>query len=98
MSKRNRKNEFRYSQKTQGHPAYIYKREGDKYKFIGITHAPITEGIKNIPLNKNPNPADSRKSYARPMADSDNYKKFSRKLKGWKISPSDKDKLKKIQK
>ena len=99
MSDKNKsKNEFRKSKKTNGHPAYIYKREGDTYKFVGITHSPITHGVKNIPLDKNPNPNDISKSYARPFCDSDNKKNFSRKLSGWKLSSSDRVKINKIKK
>ena len=99
MSKKNKKvNEFRKSNKIHGHPAYIYKREGDTYKFIGITHSPITKGVRNIPLDINPNPNDSRKSYARPRSDSDNKKNFSKKLSGWKLDIKDRNKINKIKK
>lgn len=99
MTKKNKyKNDIRRSKKTRGHPAYIYKREGDTYKFVSLTHAPITRGVKNIPLDKNPNPSDLTQSYVRPYRYSDNIKNFSRKLMGWKLKSSDRVKVNKIKK
>lgn len=51
--KRKSKNEFRYNNKT-GHPNYIFEEENGKYHSIGITHRSETFGIRNIPLNENP--------------------------------------------
>ena len=55
-------NEFRtHNVSKEGkHPAYIYAKVGDEYVYVGITHASITNGMKNIPLEKNPNPQDRR--------------------------------------
>lgn len=91
-------NEIRRGKKIKNHPAYIYARDGNTYKFIGITHAPITQGVRNIKLLKNPNPNDSRDSYARPFSDQDKIHNFGRRLKGWKIDPADKKTLDKIKK
>ena len=57
-----KRNHFRLnnSKKVRGHPTYIYKKVGDKYHFIGITHSEITHRTKNIKLDKNPNPDDPR--------------------------------------
>ena len=63
-----KKDEFRRSKETQ-HPAYIYARVGNDYKFIGITHSNITKGVKNIKLDKNPNPEDEKTAYAIPQAE-----------------------------
>lgn len=54
-----KKNEFRKN-KSNGHPAHIYARIGNSYKFIGITHSKITSGVENIELDKNPNPKDKK--------------------------------------
>lgn len=54
-----KKDEFRRSKETQ-HPAYIYARVGNDYKFIGITHSNITKRVKNIKLDKNPNLEDKK--------------------------------------
>ena len=78
------RNEFRKknSKDGRGHPTYIYARQGDDYFYIGITHAEITKGVKNITLEKNPNPKDSRSAYFRPRAEKNNRASFSKKLKG----------------
>ena len=95
-----RRNEFRTnnSKKAQGHPAYIYRKEGDEYLFIGITHSPITQGIKNIKLDKNPNKFDKKTSYARPFPSIDDVSLFGPKKKKWKLSRKDKRKMKRIKK
>lgn len=90
-----KKGEFRTNKKT-GHPSYIYVKVGSRYKYIGITHAEITDGVKNIKLDKNPNPNDSRVSYARPTPAEDKTKNFKEKKAGWELSSSDKKKVRKI--
>jgi hypothetical protein len=92
------KTEFRKAndKKNTGHPAYIYAKVGKKYKFIGITHADITKGVSNIPLDRNPDPNDKRQSYLRPKADSQNRSTFGKRLEGWHFGESDKPKVKKV--
>ena len=48
--KESKKDEFRKEKET-GHPAYIYAKVGNKFKYIGITHSKITEGMENIKLD-----------------------------------------------
>ena len=54
--KRQTKSEFRRTNLKQGlnHPTYIYARVGDDYRYLGTTHAKITDSVRNIPLEKNP--------------------------------------------
>jgi hypothetical protein len=86
---------FRRGKSTnKGHPTYIYAKEGDELKYIGLTHAEITDGIRNIKLERNPNPSDASASYIRPKPDKAGKTKFGRKLTGWKFSESDKTKVK----
>lgn len=92
-----KKNEFRQNKKTR-HPAYIYAKVGNEFKYIGITHAEITEGVKNIKLDKNPNPKDAEPAYARPKAEKSKTSNFKSKEKDWKLSKKDKEKLNKIKK
>lgn len=75
---------FRKSRRTH-HYGYVYEEKGDRYSFIGITHSPETHGMKNVPLQDNPNPEDRSKSYAYPKVDSD-QKNLSGKDAGWKLS------------
>ncbi len=95
MAKEIKKNEFRpnNSKEGKGHPTYIYAQEGKEYKFIGITHAEITEGVRNIPLEENPEPGNNSQAYIRPKPQKEHRSSFGGKLKGWFFSPSDKEKV-----
>lgn len=86
------KNEFRKNKDTR-HPAYIYAKVGNDYKFIGLTHSPITDNVKNIKLEKNPNPADKRIAYFRPKSERAKVNKFKKKENGWSFSKKDKEKI-----
>lgn len=99
MGKRQVKNEFRKknSKDGKGHPTYIYAREGNVYHYLGLTHAEVTKGVKNIPLEKNPNPEDKRKAFFRPKAEKGNRSSFGKKLH-WSFSEGDKKQIKKYLK
>jgi hypothetical protein len=83
--------------KGQGHPAYIYKKIGNKYEFIGITHSEVERGVVNIKIDKNPNPKPrakdkNRDTYVKPKAETAPTNELSKKtLKGWKFK-TEKDK------
>ena len=79
--------------KLTGHPQYVYDEEGRKYKVIGITESPMTNGVPNILLDKNPEPNNSKKAYIRPKPDSVDKGVRNKKLSGWKFSESDKKKV-----
>lgn len=100
MTKQIKMDEFRTNNNKAGkdHPAYIYAKVGKRFKFIGITHAPITKGMKNIPLDTNPNPKDTAKSYARPLSETAHQASFGKKLAGWRLLEADKKKLEKVKK
>lgn len=93
--KKQSRSEFR-KHKRSGHPAYIYAKVGDEFIFLGITHAPITNGMKNIQLDTNPDPSDSSSVYVKRTIESDKANRFSDPYKGWKLSDSDKTKVNKI--
>ena len=82
--------------KFTGHPQYIYADDGKLYKVIGITSSPVTNGVGNIPLDKNPEPKNTKKAYLRPKPDSVSKGTRNKKLKGWKFSDSDKKKVRSI--
>ena len=92
-----KKDEFRKNKLTQ-HPTYIYAQIGNEYKFIGITHSKITQGIENIKLEKNPNPQDKKIAYVKPLAEQGKTNQFKSKEKGWRLSKTDKNKISKIKK
>ena len=91
-----KRSEFRKN-KVNGHPAYIYARVGNDYKFIGITHSEVTQGTKNIKLDKNPNPKDKSMAYIKPYSEKEKTNKFKKKYVGWKFSTADKLKVSKYK-
>lgn len=93
--KETKRSEFRKNKVTE-HPAYIFAKIGNKYKYIGLTHADITDGVRNIKLDKNPNPTDKSTTYAKPKTDKARTNDFKQKEKTWKFSRSDKEKINKI--
>ena len=85
------------SKEASVHPAYVIRKKGDDYDYIGLTHSPFTDGKRNVRLRKNPNPNDNRISYMRPFFRSGPIKKFSRKkIRGWKFAKRDKKKIRRI--
>ena len=82
--------------KFTGHPQYVYDEDGRKYKVIGITGSPSTNGVLNIKLDKNPEPNNSRTAYIRPVPDNVDKGERNIKLVGWKFCGSDKPKVKAI--
>ncbi len=87
-----KKDEIRKSKAT-GHPAYIFAQEGNDFKFLGITHSPMTEGNANIELSVNPNRSDKRKAYVIKKSKRDRTNKFGAKSKTMKIAKKDKSKI-----
>jgi hypothetical protein len=98
MGKKKRfKSRFLHGKKANsGHPAYIYAKDGDSFKYIGITHADITDNVKNIKLEKNPNPMDMSDSYIRPKHETDKTVKFGSRYPHWNFSENDKGKVKSV--
>ena len=82
----------------KNHPTYIYKKEGDEYIYVGITHAEVTNNTKNIKLEKNPNPNDNRPAYYIPQQNKEKVSNFGRKYPNWKMSEKDKKDIRKLKK
>ncbi|MDR2828594.1 MAG: hypothetical protein LBV51_04155 [Acholeplasmatales bacterium] len=96
--KKSFKSHFRFNNKIK-HPAYVYSEFKNEYKYIGLTHSPITTKIGNIKLFKNPNPADTRDSYIRPFSTHDKKINFNSNLKkGYKLNKKDLEKIKSVKK
>lgn len=88
--------QFRRGRKVNaGHPVYVFDKKDDKYHYIGITHSPITKGVRNIELERNPNPQDKRKAYIRSQTDSTS-EKLQTRFPNWKFSEKDKKTVKGI--
>lgn len=82
-----------HSKETTGHPSYIYDEDKKNFKCVGLTSAPVTNGVSNIPLDKNPEPGNNDKSYLRPAPMEINKGVKNEKLKGWSFAPTDKKKV-----
>ena len=65
---------------------------------MSLTHSERTEGEKNIPLKKNPNPKDRRKAYVRPKVETAHVSSFGKRLLGWFFGDDDKDTVNKLKK
>ena len=87
MAKTEKRNEFR-KHKPSGHPAYIYEKVGNEYKFLGITHS--NKNGKNIELEQNPEPHKQETAYIKSEYETAITKKFKDRYKGWKFSKNDK--------
>ena len=97
MAKKNKRFQAHFRKfrnaKFTGHPTYVYDEEGHKYKVIGITSSPSTNGIDNIALDTNPEPNNSKRAYIRPKPDMVEKGVENIRLKGWKFAASDKPKV-----
>lgn len=78
------------------HPAYVVDKDGNLYKYVGVTHSRVTGAEENIPLISNPNPNDSRQAYIRPYVEKDEPKNFGRRYDNWNFSKSDKTTVNKV--
>lgn len=88
--------QFRRGRKVNaGHPVYVYDQKNGVFHYIGLTHSKITKGLKNIPLEKNPNPNDKRQSFVRPKTEKSNAK-FQTTYKDWSLTKRDKKTVKSI--
>ena len=98
MTKVKRKNEFRKnnSKKGKSHPTYFYGQNGKKHNFIGLTHAEITDGIKNIPLEINPEPGNNTVAHIRTECLEAHKSNFGIKLKEWFFTDNDKKKVEEV--
>lgn len=85
-----------YNGKFTGHPQYVYGEDGMRYKILGLTSSPITNGVYNVRLKENPEPHNSAPSYVRPNPDKEKKGAFGERLKGWKFSSEDKKTVKNI--
>lgn len=80
------------------HPRYIYKKSGNKYTGLSITHDEKgSNRSKTKPLEKNPNPNDSRPARISKKAEEFLDKDLGPRLKGWRFwSRKDKEIVLKI--
>lgn len=99
---RRHKNKFKphfrkfHDSETQGHPQYVYGKNRKNYKTIGITHGETTDNVKNIPMERNPEPGKTKQSFMLPRPNRIPKKTRNRKLPGWTLTKKDEKKAKKI--
>lgn len=98
--KPNKKNKFRPQFRrgrkvNAGHPVYVFEKKDDKFHYIGITHSPVTQGVRNVELERNPNPRDNRKSYIRTKTEITSGK-LQTTYRDWAFTEKDKNKVKNI--
>lgn len=94
-----RLSDFRYPKRRPNdkqplHPVYIFEREEDFFKFLGITHDTNSSNRSKVkPLEHNPNPKEKgKKAYIKKKAEKKKAEDFGPRLKGWKFwSKKDKD-------
>lgn len=94
------RNEFRRRRGGggEGHPTHIYRKVGSTYEFIGITHSDVTRGVKNIKLDKNPNPRDKQTAYLKSMPERASTREFHKQVENnWKFAKSDLSKVEQIK-
>lgn len=73
-----------------GHPVYIVEETKREYVGFGITTGEYTNGVKNIPLSKNPEPNNDEQAYVRPKITKVKKGVKNTVKKGWSFSPQDK--------
>lgn len=89
MKKRD-KNDKIYKIRGSGHPGVVVEKRHRRYTTVPMSTKPTDQSRKNIPMEKNVNPNDPRKSYF--MTDVREYKKkqLGKRFKGAKLSKNDK--------
>lgn len=95
------RNEFRKRNKGggDGHIQHIYRKVGNTYEFIGITHSKVTRGVKNIKLDRNPDPKDRDAAYLKPTPEKASTREFRKKPEcGIKFADSDLPKVEAVKK
>ena len=81
------------TREEKGHLHYVCGKKGKKYESVGITHAPRTKGVNNIPLNKNPDKTDKQKAYVRPKLTEKKASNYGKRLDGLGLGKEDKEKV-----
>lgn len=91
------KRHFRFNNKRKHH-AYIIDERNGKYDNILLSSKESNKGVKNIPLNKNPNPKSNVKSYLIDKLYSDEKYYFDKKEhKDWNFDKTDLNKIKRFR-
>ena len=84
------------TKEEKGHLHYVCGKAGSKYESIGVTHAPRTKGVNNVPLRKNPDPKDPKGAYVRPKLTEKKVENYGKRLNGLGLGKEDKEKVWKL--
>lgn len=107
QGKRNKRKLYIFKKRIRGygkgHPAFIYERVGDEYKYIGLTTSEkikFKNGVEiiTIRLINNPDPNSNDISYVMPYSEQRPTTHFGRKFVNWKISSKDNETIENIKK
>ena len=102
MAKKKHIDEFRKkrTKEGKGHAGHFFEKRGKNLLGVGLTHADHTDGVKNIPLEKNPepNPKDKRKSHVRPVLEEIEEEHLSKRLQGWEFTEKDAAMVRELEK
>ena len=82
------RNEFRFNFNHK-HKQYVFEETEKDFKSLGITHNESTFGVKNMPLEKNPQKDKTEKSYIRNGVIVDEKSAYGRVLKNYEFSDND---------
>ncbi len=88
------------TKETKGHNGYVITKKGigknAEYGYVSLTHSNITDGQRNVKLLQNPNPNDTKDSYAVNKAKVAKASDLGKQKNGWKLNKRDKRTLKNI--
>ena len=80
------------------HPAYVYARKGQFYRYIGITEDDHAGHHKNGQLSRNPDRSSGKAAYIR-RPEKDHYRNFTGFYPDWYFAEKDREEvMKKIKK
>ena len=94
-----RKDEFRKNKRGHGHPSWVFEKQGRNLKSFDITHTAEYQGVKNIPLSKNPNPRkQDEKAYFIKDQITQHESHYGRKYKDYSLPRKDKRNMERYKK
>lgn len=88
------------NKETRGHNGYLITKSGSgenaEFGYVSLTHSEITKKRKNVKLLQNPNPNDTKTSYAVNKAKNAKANELGDRKNGWRLNKKDKKTLKRI--
>lgn len=91
--KKGERDEFRYSYDEE-HPNYCIQEKNGKITSFGVTHRETTFGVKNMPLEQNPEQGKTKQSFIRNGVVTGKKKRYGGRMKNFRLSPADRANVK----